>query len=168
MQTRAQIRPARPEDIPTLIDLRERMLIELGSDDAGRLESLGTASRPWFERAFAEGRAVGWIAERDGTTVGGVTMTLNDGLPQYRAPNGRIASVLGLYVIPDERGAGLATRLVREAIDSAQTWGADLVTLHAADKARPIYERLGFVRTKEMRLQFSELDGGLPTGGCGV
>lgn len=111
---------------------------------------------------------MGWVAERGGVAVGGVTMTLNEGLPQYRSPNGRVASILGLYVVPEERGAGLATRLVNEGIAAARAWDADLVTLHAADKARPIYERLGFVRTKEMRLQFSEIDAGLSRGGCGV
>lgn len=166
MDPTVRIRPATTADLGTLVDLRERMLVELGSDDRDRLTDLRERSMPWFESAFAEGRAVGWIAERDGTVLGGVTMTLNHLLPQYRSPNGMVGSVLGLYVMPEERGGGLATALVQTAIGFAREWGADLVTLHAADKARPIYERLGFVRTKEMRLQFSELE--QSSGGCGV
>jgi GNAT superfamily N-acetyltransferase len=168
MDEQILLRLARPDEIPVLVDLRERMLIELGSDDAARLADLRERSMPWFREAFAQGRALGWIAERHGLVVGGVTMTLNHLLPQYRSPSGNVASLLGLYVLPDVRGDGIATALVRTALDHARSWGADLVTLHAADKARPIYERLGFVQTKEMRLQFSELEAGQSPGGCGV
>lgn len=134
------------------------MLVELGSDDRVRLADLAERSAAWLHAAFAEGRVAGWIAERDGQRVGGLTLTLNHVLPQYRSPNGRTAGILGLFVEPAERGVGLATTLVREAVAFARAWGADIVLLHAADKARPLYEREGFVATKEMRLQFSERD----------
>lgn len=167
MSSRPCIRPAAAEDIPTLIHLREQMLIELGSDDERRLADLAARSEAWFRDAFADGRAVGWLAECDGELVGGLTMTLLQTLPQYRSPNGRVASILGLFVIPGSRGEGLATCLVNEAVSFAREWQADVVMLHAADKARPLYERLGFVATKEMRLQFSEA-GPVPAGGCSV
>ena len=164
----AATRPATAEDIPTLLKLRERMLVELGSDDQERLAELATRSQAWLERAFAQGGAVGWIVERDGRVVGGLTMTLLELLPQYRSPNGRVANLLGLFVEPEERGAGLATKLVSTAVSYAREWGADVVVLHAANKARPIYERLGFAATKEMRLQFSEHDAENSPGGCCV
>jgi len=168
MEQLPEIRQASSADIPVLIDLRGRMLIELGSDDPQRLADLAERSAEWFERAFAEGRAVGWLAERDGEIVGGLTMTLMELLPQYRSPKGRVANILGLFVVPAERGAGLASRLVSEAIAHARDWDADLVVLHAANKARPLYERLGFKATKEMRLQFSEYDAENCDGGCCV
>lgn len=156
MNRTLDIRRATAEDIPALIELRERMLIELGSNDTTRLADLARRSELWLQAAFDEGRATGWIAERDGARVGGLTLTLSEALPQYRSPSGRTAGLLGLFVEPAERGAGLATLLVREAVTFAREWGADIVLLHAADKARPLYEREGFVATKEMRLQFSE------------
>jgi GNAT superfamily N-acetyltransferase len=85
-----------------------------------------------------------------------------------------VAVVYGLYVDPAERGRGTAARLVAAAVSHARDVGCDLVTLHAADKARPIYERLGFAPTSEMRLELAEeasyghrpfgANGGLP--GC--
>lgn len=168
MRELPDIRTASLEDVPALIGLRERMLIELGSDDPERLADLAERSKPWIEQAFAEDRALGWIADRDGTVVGGMMMTLTETLPQYRSPNGKVASILGLFVEPNERGAGLARTMVQLAIEHARKWGADVVLLHAANKARPLYERLGFVATKEMRLQFSEVDAANPCGECGV
>lgn len=168
MRQLPDIRQAIPADIPVLLDLRERMWVELGSDDAARLDEISERSRSWLEEAFAEGRAVGWVAERDGSIVAGLTMTLMQMLPQYRSPNGQVAYILGLFVVPSERGAGLATRLVDGAVAHARQRGADVVVLHAADKARPLYERRGFKATKEMRLQFSEYDSENPGGGCCV
>jgi GNAT superfamily N-acetyltransferase len=168
MTTSISIRRATPADISTLIDLRERMLIELGAADPERLSELEHRSHRWYPAAFADGRAVGWIAERDGRVVGGLSVTLTESTPQHRSPSGRVASIFGLFVHPEFRGEGTATRLVLAAVRFARDWGADLVTLHAADKARPLYERIGFVPTKEMRLQFSELqdDAALKDGGC--
>lgn len=159
MDDEALIRPAAPADIPTLVDFRERMLSEIGSDDAKRLRQLRERALEWFPQAFEDGQALGWIAEREGEVVGTLSMTLSETQPQYRSPSGRTAHVYGLYVLPAERSAGIATRLVQTAVSHACEWGADIVTLHAADKARPLYERLGFVATKEMRLQFCEQTG---------
>lgn len=161
-----EITRADTPDVPVLIDLRERMLRELGSDDPVRLAQLATGSLPWLEEAFADGRATGWLARRDGEVIGGLVMLLSHTLPQYRSPNGRVASLLGLYVVPEERGAGTATQLVSAAVEHAREWGADVVLLHAANKARPLYERLGFAATKEMRLQFSETDVPAPGDCC--
>lgn len=168
MRELPDIRTASLEDVPALIGLRERMLIELGSDDPERLADLAERSRPWIEQAFAEGRALGWVATRDGKIVGGMMMTLAETLPQYRSPNGKVAGILGLFVEPAERGVGLAGAMVERAVEHAREWGADVVLLHAANKARPLYERLGFVATKEMRLQFSEVDVMNSCGECGV
>jgi GNAT superfamily N-acetyltransferase len=172
-----RIRPAQPADAGTLIELRGLMLIELGADDPARLAELARVSIEWVEPAFAEGRLVGWIAERDSRVIGGASMTLTTALPQYRSLAGKVASVYGLYVVPAERGRGIATRLVSMAVSHAREQGYDLVTLHAADKARPLYERLGFVATSEMRLELAGkapyqqrpfgANGGLPGCRCG-
>lgn len=152
------IRPAGTADAGILVELRGRMLIELGADDPERLAELARVSIEWSEPALADGRLAGWIAEREGSVIGGVSMTLATTQPQYRSLSGKVASVYGLYVLPAERGCGVATRLVSAAIAGARERGWDLVTLHAADQARPIYERLGFTATSEMRL---ELTGGV-------
>lgn len=171
------IRTAGPTDAGILVELRGRMLIELGADDPELLAELARLSIEWSEPALADGRLAGWIAERDGTVIGGVSMTLTTTQPQYRSLSGKIASVYGLYVLPAERGAGVATRLVSAAVEHARELGWDLVTLHAADLARPIYERLGFTSTSEMRLVLTEgasirqrafgANGGLPGCRCG-
>ncbi len=100
------IRTAGPIEAGILVELRGRMLIELGDDDPCRLAELARVSIEWSDVALADGRLAGWIA--------------------------------------------------------------------AAEKARPIYERLGFKPTSEMRIELAEnaprrlgafgANGGLP--GC--
>lgn len=151
MSTDITIRAATAADAGTLVDLRERMLCELGRDDAERLGRLREGTLEWFAEGFSAGEVFGWIAERDGCPVGGVTMAIIRTQPQYRCMDGRVASIFGLFVEPVERGAGIATRLVETAVAQAGSLGLELVSLHAAEKARPIYERLGFEASSEMR-----------------
>lgn len=158
MNDAIRIRQATLADTEALIDLRARMLVELGLADVGLLETLRRNTLEWYAQSFADGSTAGWLAERDGVVIGGVALTLATGQPQFRSPSGRTALVYGLFVQPEERGAGVATRLVSEAVAHARAWGAEVVTLHAAEKARPLYARLGFRPTGEMRLQFSERD----------
>lgn len=128
------------------------MLIELDAHEPERLRSLNEATIAWFNRAMREDAGFGWIAEADGGNVGGLSMSLLLTQPQYRAPRGLLVSLWGLFVEPEWRGRGIATRLVREAVSFAEARDFELVTLHAATMARPIYERLGFEPTSEMRL----------------
>lgn len=156
MPAEITIRAATAQDASVLVELRERMLRELDRVDDDRLDRLREDTLSWFAEAFPGRRAFGWIAERDGLAVGGLTMSIVITQPQYRVISGRTASVWGLYVEPAERGAGVATRLVRAAVDHAEQLGAELVTLHAAEKARPLYERIGFTASSEMRLFVAE------------
>lgn len=152
MSDQITIRPAGLDDAVLLIELRERMLRELGRTDEEHIRQLAENSLEWSRRAFPSGTAFGWLAEKNGRVVGGVSMTIIETQPQYRSMAGRIASVYGLFVEPDERGVGVATGLVTTAVEHARSLGIDLVSLHAADKARPIYERIGFEPSSEMRL----------------
>lgn len=157
MSDEITIRPADIDDAALLIELRERMLRELGRTDEDHIRTLAENSLAWFQNAFPDGKAFGWLAEKGGRVVGGVSMTIVETQPQYRSMSGRIASIYGLYVEADERGAGIATRLVRDAVGHAESLGIDIVTLHAADKARPVYERIGFEPSSEMRLFLTDL-----------
>ena len=71
--------------------------------------------------------------------------------PGVRNLAGVQAYALGMYVMPVLRRRGVARALMMRSIECAQEHGAALVTLHASDLGRPLYERLGFTLTSEMR-----------------
>jgi len=59
---------------------------------------------------------------------------------------------MGMYVLPEWRRRGLARALMKSVISCAAEKGAPLITLHASDEGRILYEKLGFTPAPEMRL----------------
>lgn len=156
MTPEIRIRKATPEDIPALVELRGRMLLELDNNDAVRMALLAERSVAWFAEAMDEGRATGFLAEKNGAVVGGLSVNVLETQPQYRSLEGRVGVIYGLFVEPETRGLGTATRLVECAVRYCRERGIEIVTLHAAEQARPIYERAGFSESNEMRLFLGE------------
>ena len=113
--------------------------------------------------ALARGEYVAWVAlAPDGETViGGAgaqrrlafphPLRLQDG--ELGIAEGRHAIVLNVYTEPGWRRRGVAEALMREVIRWAGEEHLDRLVLHASDAGRPLYERLGFVATNEMRYQ---------------
>ncbi len=68
-------------------------------------------------------------------------------MPQLETPY-----ILSMYTAPGDRRRGLASQIVRRLIGEARRRGYPRVTLHASSQGKPVYERLGFEPTSEMRL----------------
>jgi len=64
---------------------------------------------------------------------------------------GNHAIVLNVFTEPDWRRNGIAQRLMEAIIEWADAESLDRLVLHASAEGRPLYERLGFVPTNEMR-----------------
>ena len=60
---------------------------------------------------------------------------------------------MNVYVRPDQRGQGLARRLLERVLDECAAHGVTQVSLHASEAGRPLYEKLGFKPTNEMKLK---------------
>lgn len=91
-----------------------------------------------WQAAFALG--VGLVAERDGELVGTTLVW----------PWGPAHATLGLVIVdPRCQGRRIGYRLMQAAL--AQLGEACCVLLHATVEGRGLYERLGFVRTGEVR-----------------
>jgi ribosomal protein S18 acetylase RimI-like enzyme len=82
-----------------------------------------------------------WMAELDGTVVGGVTLRdLGHGL----------ARLGHLALQPEARGSGAGRRLVESVVEAARAAGyerVELLTFSALTEARALYRRIGFELT---------------------
>ena len=122
-------------------------------------DTLIDAARAYFTQAVADGRYAGWVAELDdgsGEIVGGAGLQLRELLPRPDAARGRLVRgpqglVLNVYTEPAWRRRGVADALMRELLRWCRGNGIDSVVLHASAEGRPLYERLGFAPTNEMR-----------------
>jgi len=59
--------------------------------------------------------------------------------------------VLNVYTEPTWRRRGLAALLMQHVLEWAEANKVKTLVLHASGDARPLYEKLGFVPTNEMR-----------------
>jgi GNAT superfamily N-acetyltransferase len=65
---------------------------------------------------------------------------------------GRQAIIVNVFTEREWRRHGLAALLIKKIIDWSRQTDLDSLVLHASDEGRPLYERLGFIVTNEMRL----------------
>ena len=72
--------------------------------------------------------------------------------------NGLYGDVLSVYTIPEYRGRGLCTMLMKNLVEYGKTLGLGRIDLKATDEGYPIYEKIGFKETehryRDMRYDF--------------
>ncbi|GHO87580.1 GNAT family N-acetyltransferase [Dictyobacter formicarum] len=143
------------------------MIISLPQKEGSRLEVLfSVLTHPtYYQRNLiatvdGEGNGERLVAEQNGSIVGSVML-----FPPATNPyaNALICAsypeVRFLAVLPQMRGQGIGTALMKERERHAQEAGAQAIGLHTAEvmqTAIRMYERLGFVRTPETDFQSGE------------
>jgi len=144
------IRPLTPADAPAYAALRRRMLIDTpwafgGSPD----NDFGIDAEHVAQQLNQPFYAI--LAAHAPDTPD--TLVASVGLLRATRPKHRhIAEIWGVFVEPDHRNRGLATRLMRRAIALAREWSTpadplDALSLAVSARtpdARTLYEHLGF------------------------
>ncbi len=127
------------------------MFLAMPSPNEAVLEQMSRAFEPWVKEKLAQGAYLGWIAEAEGRVAGSTGMLLVDWPPHPLSPNSNQRGyLLNVFVESEFRRRGLAQRLVEQCIAEARRRGIRVVTLHASDAGRLVYEKLGFRSTSEM------------------
>jgi GNAT superfamily N-acetyltransferase len=155
-----QFRAATPDSAALITSHRRLMFAAIGKMTQAELDRMAIAFEPWVRERLANRSYLGWLAvANNGTNVekvaAGVGLWIMDWPPGRLDWEGKRAYILNVYTEPEFRGHGLATQLVKIALDECRSRGLSMVILHASDFGRPIYERLGFVGTNEMRLELA-------------
>lgn len=152
------VRSATTGDAALIARHRTAMFLEMHDLKPSRAADLEARSARYLELALGSGEYLGWLASRSGAPeviVGGAGVQLRRTLPNPRepdgAPHGREAIVLNVYTDPACRGLGIAGLLMRRILEWAGEAGINSLVLHASTAGRPLYERMGFTATNEMR-----------------
>lgn len=138
------IRASRPDDLPTVADLRWRWSV----DESGAVPRVGRDAYREAMVTFAaehpdSHRCV--VAERDGRVLGMAWLGLVARPPTPDRPGRRLtADVQTVYVHPELRGAGVARALVGELLRMADELGVERTSVHSSTDGETLYRRLGF------------------------
>lgn len=154
--TGPSIRRATAADAGVLARHRADMFRDMGQLPADLRDTLVEAARAYFATAVPDGRYVAWLAEVEGEIVAGAGLQLRELLPRPAAGGTRLVRgpqglILNVFTEPAWRRRGVAAALMRELLRWCRANGIESLVLHASADGRPLYEKLGFTPTNEMR-----------------
>ena len=155
------LRPAEPADASTIAVHRATMFAEMGWLVVSAQARFQAASEPYLRDAIASGEYVAWLAHATGEprhVVGGAGLQRRPLLPRPNEDGSDVVQgleglIMNVYIEPTWRRRGIAEAMMREILAWAPAHGIVRVSLHASDAGRPLYERLGFLPTNEMRFR---------------
>jgi GNAT superfamily N-acetyltransferase len=95
--------------------------------------------------------------EEDGRATASAGLLLVEWPPHVKHPSSAVRGyVLNVFVQEEWRRQGLARALMESCLAEARRRGIEVVTLHASDKGRPLYEGMGFEASNEMVMRVDE------------
>lgn len=146
------IRRTTLDDMPTIQHHRLAMFVDMGRQRE-QLLPMDARFHLWLRDRIMEGTYIGFFAlDQAGTVVAGLGLWMHEWPPASIGMADVRGYILNVYTEQAHRGRGLATRLMKEALDECRARRIEVVELHASDVGRLVYEKLGFTATNEMRL----------------
>ncbi len=130
---------------------------EIGRWSEAELDRADRAYRRWVVRERRAKRFFAYIVETPkGVPAGSGAVWLAPNQPRPgRVGTSGLPYILSMYTEPRYRRRGVATRLVLTMIEWAERRRYGRVVLHASPMGRPVYARLGFQPSREMRLDLT-------------
>ena len=155
MQTDITIREAASSESAMILHHRRSMFRDMGEGSVEELDRMVEVASPWLAQALGDGSYRHWLAvDRSGRVAGGGGVLLCPWPPSPKYPCTQRAIILNVYTEPEFRKQGIARRIMQTCMAWVKQQGFRTVNLHASAEGRPLYERLGFEATNEMRLRF--------------
>jgi GNAT superfamily N-acetyltransferase len=143
-----EIRIAAQQDLPQLAQL---LWSDAASDeqDGSEVGTFVADLATWWADA---GRShMAFIAHPvEGEPVGMAWLAMVARPPRPGATARCSADIQSVFVLPANRGNGIGTALVKAATQHGLLLGASRVTVRSGRRAVPVYERLGFVSSRQL------------------
>lgn len=146
-----ETRLATAADAALISSHRRAMFEAMGRGTAEALDAMTRAFELWVLPRLADGRYTGWIISDAATPIASAGLLIMEWPPHPLDPIGESrAYLLNIFVEAAYRRRGLARELVRLCMAEAHRRGIRIISLHASDQGRPVYESLGFRSANEM------------------
>lgn len=149
------IREAAPSEAAIILHHRRSMFRDMGEGTVEELDRMVEVARPWLARALADDSYRHWLAlDASGRVAGGGGVLLCSWPANPKDPCTQRTVILNVYTEPKFRKRGIARQVMLIILEWLKRQGFRAVNLHASKEGRPLYEKLGFQATNEMRLKF--------------
>lgn len=133
------IRPIKEVDNPHIAAIIRSSLAEFGANKPGTVYTDPTTDDLYS--LFQRDRAYYFVAECEGTVLGGGGIFPSEGLPSDTC------ELVKMYLTPSARGTGLGKKIITLCLEKAMEQGFSKVyleTMPELRKAVSVYERFGF------------------------
>ena len=152
-----RIRRARLADLETLVNQRRSMFEDIWHLDSRNNKLTGAKYKKWVVEMIKKRRFAGFLAVSErGEPVGGGCVWIREMQPSpWSEGRLRVPYLMSMFTSPQYRGRGIATSIVKEAMGWSKKKGYRTMILHASKLGRPVYSRLGWKRTWEMRVDLT-------------
>ena len=144
------VRAGAVEDVPEICRQRRRMFEEMGHTDAQALEVMAERFSAWVKRLLSRNEYFAWLAFEGEKCVAGAGLWLIDWPSHILDPLHPRGYILNVYTEPDHRRKGLARLLTERCVAHCEEQDIQIISLHASEQGRVVYESLGFVASNEM------------------
>ena len=135
------------DDVPALVELRKKQLIDEGLLPVSLQMDIDTELADYFTTAIADGTFISWVMENDGEVIATSGVCFYALPPNYSNPSGRTAYITNMYTKPEYRRKGIAAELLYMVIEEAKTRGYKVIRLHTSEYGKSIYLKAGFADT---------------------
>jgi len=142
-------------DIPIARELRALMIREMDHWDPDITHPAWRQNySDFYSSRMAKGKAALFLAEADSRPIGVAAIYM---MTNHRSEifGFHSAYVSNVWVEPQWRRRGIASTLMRMAVEWAKQHGCEVVRLRSSKMGRAVYAGLGFVTSDEMEFRLS-------------
>lgn len=137
-------RKATLQDIPDLVHIRKKQLIDEGIQPLINMDEELTA---YFHDKLSDETMIEWVIEEEDRIIATAAIIFYEFPPCFTNRTGKKAYIANVYTAPEYRRKGLATSLLDRVIQEAEKRRVEHLWLEASVHGRPVYEKYGFCQS---------------------
>ncbi len=146
-----EIRRADLNDLDALLVNRMEFIDTMRNEEVVISDEFIKDTYEYMKKHIKDESMVIWIALDSDKIVSAAMICYYQMLPTVSNLTGNTGYLQNVYTLPNYRGRGLASELVKKIMQDAKDRNVGRLLLHASEMGRPVYEKLGFEDvTKEM------------------
>ena len=138
-------------DLEILVSTRVNVLRSANQLDLSvDMKEVEKSSRLYYQEALASDNHTAFLVyNADDNVIGAGAVSYYQVMPTYHNPSGKKAHIMNMYVAPEHRRKGIATKLLDLLIADSKERGIDHITLEATQMGRKLYENYGFCQMQD-------------------